>query len=198
MKILFRLNLLVLVFVLSSCDVLNQLSQIQSFSKCEFRLKSVDNIKLAGVKLDNKNTWKDLGFMNIASITSALTRSDFPLEMNINVQVKNPNARQASLNNVDWILILDGVEMTRGTLNKRISVPANGGVGSMPVGIRINLKEVLKNSSGDALIRFGKNLLGMDANPSKITMKVKPRMDVLGVQVEYPGYITLSQSFKAK
>jgi hypothetical protein len=198
MKRLFSLTLISLLLTLSSCEVLNQLNQIQSFTKCEFRLKSVNQVKVAGVRVDNKNSWNELGFMNIAKITTALTKPEIPMDMNLNIEVKNPNNSTASMTQLEWILILDGIEMTKGFLYEKITIPANGGVNTLPLNISLDLRKALKGQSGDALLNFSKNLIGIKGKPSEVTLKVKPQMSVYGVAMEYPGYITLSQSFKAQ
>ncbi|MBI9036106.1 MAG: LEA type 2 family protein [Bacteroidales bacterium] len=186
----------VMSVLLSGCDVLQQVQQIQTFAKCEFKMEKVHQVELAGVNFDQLSNWSDLNFMQLANITSALTRSTVPLEMTIDVLTRNPNPVNASMQKMQWILEVENEEITRGTLNQKVNVAANGGSTTVPIRIQVDLKSVLAGKSGDAILKFAQSMAGVSSDPGKITLKVKPSVDVRGFVIDYPSYISLTKEFK--
>ena len=192
-----RIILIALVSVLlTGCDVLQQVQQIQTFAKCEFKMDKVHRVKMAGINFDQISSWSDLNFMQLANVTTALAKPTFPLDLTIDVVSKNPNPADASLQRMQWILIIEGEEITRGNVNQKVHVGANGGQAVIPVNVSVDLKSVLAGKSGDAILKFAKSIAGASNDPGRVTLKVKPSIDVRGFVIDYPGYITLNKDFK--
>ena len=190
----FIVNLL----LLGGCEILEQAGQVANLVRCEFRLKSVDQLRLAGVNIQQVNSLSDLTFMDAARITAAATGGNLPLNFTLNVETKNPNSTTAGLNRLDWILFIDNIEMVSGTNEQNIQIPANGGTSIIPLTIGINLKEALKGKSGDAIANFGLNLAGAGNKPTRITLKAKPSIMVNGRSIAYPGYLTVENEFTSR
>jgi hypothetical protein len=191
----FKLALLTLIVVVSSCDVVNNLSSMYNFTKCDFRLSTVDNIRLAGVNVQNVTNFSNLSIMDVARITSAYASNQIPLSFNLNVEVKNPNKEKAVMNGMEWIVLIDNIEMTRGQVSNRIEVMPNNQTAIMPLTLSFDLKKVLTGKSADAVANFGMNLAGSGNRPSRITLKAKPSVVVGGVTFPYPDYITIQNDF---
>lgn len=198
-KIIFMLSVVVTAAVFSACDILDQARQVTMLSKCEFRLKTVDQLKLAGVSIQQVKKLTDLNVMDAAKITAAaVSGSSLPLNFTLNVEVKNPNAGTAGLTKLDWILFIDDIQMVSGVNEQRVQIPGNGGTGTIPLAIGVNLKEVLKGKSGDAIANFGLNLAGAGNKPTRITLKAKPTIMVGSQSIAYPGYITIQNEFTSQ
>ena len=183
---------------MSSCEILEQASQVANLTKCEFRLKSVDQLRLAGVDIQQVDQFSDLTFMDAARITAAATGGNLPLNFTLNVEAKNPNSAIAGLNRLDWILLIDDIEMVSGVNEQNIQIAANGGTSTIPLTIGINLKEALKGKSADAIANFGLNLAGAGNKPTRITLKAKPSIMVSGRSIAYPGYLTVENEFTSR
>ena len=196
-KFIFSLFITTLIFM-GGCDILEQAGQMASLAKCEFRLKNVDQLRLAGVNIQQVNKLSDLNFMDAARITAAATSGNLPLNFTLNVETKNPNTSIAGLNRLDWILLIDDIEMVSGVNEQNIQIPANGGTSNIPLTIGINLKEALKGKSADAIANFGLNLAGAGDKPSRITLKARPSITVGGRSIAYPGYITVENNFTSR
>jgi len=196
MKKAISTALILIIAIFTSCSVLHQTSEIAAFTKCEFRIESARNMKLAGVNIQDKHFMSDLSIMEAAKIAGVLAGGTLPLTFDLNVQVKNPNPGLAAMNRLDWILIIDDIEMTRGILNQRIEIPANT-VTSFPVAMSLDLMKSLNGKSGDALINFALNLAGTGSRPTRIKLKAKPTIMIGTTPIEYPGYITIRQDFGA-
>ncbi len=191
----FKSALLVLMIIVSSCDVVKDISGMYNFAKCDYRLSSVNNVRLAGVNVQNVNNLSALSIMDAARITTAIALNQLPLSFDLNVEVKNPNKEKAVMNGMEWILLIDNIEMTRGNLNHRIEVLPNNQSAMMPLTLSFDLKKVLTGKSADAVANFGMNLSGQGNKPSRIALKAKPSVVVGGITIPYPDYITIQNEF---
>jgi len=193
----FKPTLLIvfLIIGLAGCDVLEQASEATRLSKCEFRIHSVRDLDLAGIDIQNMDSYTDLGLFEAGKLTAAVLQGYVPLKFTLNVQSKNPNDKLAALNKLDWILHVDDIEMTRGVLNERIEIAPNGGQTMIPLSISVDLLEILSGDSGEAVKNFGFNLAGTGDKPTRIMIKLKPTVYVSGQPIEYPGYIKVKTKF---
>ena len=197
MRKINNIAILLVTLILSSCSVFQQTSEIATFARCDFRIESARNIQLAGVNIQDKSSLSDLSFMEMTKIGTVLAGGTLPLNFDLNVQVRNPNPGMAAMNKLDWILIIDDIEMTRGILNERVEIPASNVV-TVPVDMNFDLMKSLNGKSGDALINFAMNLAGQGNRPTRIKLKAKPSIMAGSKPIEYPGYITIKQDFGAQ
>jgi hypothetical protein len=173
---------------------MQQTSEMKNFSKCDFRLESVTNMQLAGVIIQDAASMADLGIMDYAKISSTLASGTLPLIFDLNVQARNPNSGTAAMNKLDWILLIDDVEMTRGILNQRVEILPNT-ISTFPLAMKFDLVKALSGESGNALLNFAFNLSGSGEKPTHITLKAKPTIYVGSTPLEYPGYVRITQEF---
>lgn len=201
MKSRFRFLTVFLVagMIFTACDVLNQVQQMATLAKCEFRLSSVDQLRLAGVNIQQVKQLSDLKVMDAAKITTAaISGGSLPLNFTLNVEAKNPNSAIAGLNRLEWTLLIDDIEMVSGVNDNRVQIPANGGTAVIPLTIGVDLKQALKGKSADAIANFGLNLAGAGNKPTRITLKAKPYISVGSQTIAYPGYLTVQNEFTSK
>jgi len=194
-KTIFYLT--ILLVLLSSCGLRKQISEMQNFAKCEFRLKTIEDINVANVNVQKVKSISDLNFMDAALITASLAKGTLPLSLTLNVEAKNPNTSQAAMNKMEWILLIDKTEIVEGVLNERIVIPPSGGSSIIPLHIKTDLSAVLKKS-GSELLGYGFGLTGSDNTSTRITLKVKPTIMIGKVPITYPGYISVSKEFTSK
>jgi len=191
----FILFALVFAFAIVSCK---QLQELTNLTKCDFRLKTVDNIQLAGVNVQNIKNVNQISIIDVAKLTTAFLSKNLPLSFNLNVEARNPNPKQAAMTALDWILLIDDIEMTRGIINQRYAVPANGGITTIPMNMNFNLFQVLNGRAKDAMINFSLNLSGQGNAPTRIALKAKPTIMLGNYPLQYPGYITVRNTFTSK
>jgi hypothetical protein len=87
--------------------------------------------------------------------------------------------------------------MATGTLNKRVEIPANGGITIIPLQLGTDLLEIMKGESRQALVNFGLNLADAGNRPTRVSIKVKPTILIGAVEIEYPGYYKLDYEFSS-
>ena len=118
-----------------------------------------------------------------------------PFSLKLNFEAKNPNSSTAGLNKLEWILFIDDIQMTSGSVDKAFSIPPNNGTAVVPIQVGIDLKQVLKGKSLDAIINFGFNLAGVGNKPTRIKAKLKPTIMIGNYPLTYPGYISVNNEF---
>jgi hypothetical protein len=186
---------LFILLTITSCDVVKQVQQAANFVNCNFSLKDIQDIRLAGISVQNKKGAADLNIGEAAQLGASLLGRTFPLTFNLNVEAKNPNKLAAGLNRIEWILFIDDIEMVRGSNEETINIPANEST-VFPLKMEVDLKKVLTGKSGQALLNFGLNLAGKNGEPTRIKLKAKPSIMVGNHLIAYPGYITITEAIK--
>lgn len=182
----------IVILILTSCSAFKELI---SFTRCEFRMKDIQRIRLAGVNLQGKTSIGDFKISDMAVFTRYALGNTLPLDMVLQIEAKNPNRQPAALNKVEWIAYLDDLEMMTGIVNERIVIPPDNGTGIIPLHIQLDMKRVLKSSSANAIANLALNMMNIGEKESRLTVKIKPTILIGSVTLDYPGYIRVTKSF---
>jgi LEA14-like dessication related protein len=185
---------IIIVIILTSCSAIKELI---SFSRCEFRIKNIDRIRLAGVNIEGKSSINDFKITDLAMFTQHTLRGTLPLDMVLNIEARNPNQQSAAINRVEWIAYIDDQEMMTGYVDERIVIPAKNGTGIIPLQIRFDMTKILKSSTGNAIANLALNLMNTGERESQFSVKIKPTILVGSFEFEYPGYFTISKEFRS-
>ena len=181
--------------IFSSCDVLQQLAGAYNFTQCEYEYNSISGLTLSGVNVQNVTSLTSLNPLTMANLLASFSgNSPLPLQFTLNLNVKNPNLTAASLSGLQYILEIDGVQMTEGMLNKAVSI-ASGESTVVPVLLSFDLKEVLSGQSAEAVKNFAFNFVGLGSAESNVTMKLRPSMMIGNQNVTSPTYIPVSFTY---
>jgi len=180
------------VFLISGCATISSLA---SLANCEYRMQSITKTQLAGIDIQNASGLKSLNLLSVGKLTRAYLEEDLPLNFQLNVEARNPNSQTASLNEFDWILLIDDIEMVRGSHQKAVNIPANDGTIIIPLDISFNLFDALRNESKDALLNFAFNLADASNTPTRVDLKIKPTVYINQVPLTYPDYFKVGTSF---
>lgn len=186
--------LIVLIFAtaLMSCDSL-QKGLISSYNmvNCEYSYKSISGLSISGINVSN-----GLSLTAIPKITSILsgTATSIPMDFTLNLNVKNPNQSEALMNGLQYIISIDDIQFTTGSINKTLSI-ASGQTQTLPLSIGFDLATMMKGGSKDAVVEIAKNFAGIGSKKSNVTIKLKPSFNVGNSLVTSPIYIPVSFSF---
>lgn len=187
-----KLLLLTIIIFFASC---RQVKELITLTKCDFRLATVENINMAGISVQKFKSFTDLSIMDGANLIASVAKGTLPLSLTLNVEARNPNTKPAALNKLDWILLIDDIDVASGTTTKRVEIPPSNGTGIFPVQITTDLFKVLSGQSGKNMINFGLNLAGYGNRPTRIALKAKPTIMIGNSAVEYPGFITIKNEY---
>jgi LEA14-like dessication related protein len=196
-KNISRLSIFIAVILLAAIaeNSCNFLKEIATLGKCEFRVTTLEDPEIAGVDVSQIRSFNDLNLVEMGIISASILKGDLPLSFTLNVEVRNPNPAMAAMNRLEYLAFIDDVEVARGQLDRRIEIPANGGVSIVPLRLGTNLIDILKKDSRQALVNFGLNLADAGNRPTRVSIKVKPTILVGAMEINYPGYFTVKHDF---
>lgn len=188
-----RFLAIMLVFAtLVGCDSVQQgLKSTYNMINCEYNYKSISGLSVAGINASN-----GLSLTNIAKVTSLLsgTATSIPLNFNLNLDVKNPNQSAAMLHGMQYILSIDGIQFTTGSINQSLNIGA-GQSQTLPISIGVDLASLMKSNSKDAVVDIAKNFLGIGSKKSDVSLQLKPTFMIGNTPISSPMYIPVSFSF---
>lgn len=186
------LTLFVIAAVLMSCDTVQKsLSSTYNMINCEYNYKSISGLTVSGMNLSN-----GLSVTSIPKITSILSgsASSIPLNFTLNLDVKNPNESAAALNGMQYIISIDDIQFTTGSVNQALNIEA-GQSQTLPLTIGVDLATLMKNNSKDAVVDIAKNFIGIGSKKSNVKVQLKPTFMIGSLPVTSPTYIPVSFSF---
>lgn len=195
-KLLLLLLLLSFSLIQFSCtgayDALTNLHRLQ------FKLGSVDNFDLAGIKIKSIRSISDFGAIDALKLTSAFARGEFPASFTLNVLAKNPNdgtggtkSTSAILKSLSWRLFLDNKETINGNIPNTIEIPGVGQATTIPVVMSLDLLKFFKDQGYENVINLALALGGYSGSSSRVTLKATPTVDTFLGPITYPGEITI-------
>ncbi|MBU0487786.1 MAG: hypothetical protein KKA07_18400 [Bacteroidetes bacterium] len=170
-------------------------TNIGSLLMCHFRYEGIEDVKLSGINISKVKRASDLGFTDLAFITSSYLSGKMPLEFIVKIEVENPNEDEAVVDRIDWFLEMNSVVMARGFTEDALEVPGNNGKQFVPLKVVTNLMEVFSGESREALINLAFSIVGADRDPTILTFKLKPTVTINGKEISSKEYFEISNSF---
>jgi hypothetical protein len=183
-----------IVLLTGGCSVL---SELNSFTKCEFSFRSVQDPRLSGIEIADKRTFSDFSFKEGQEITISVLKGSLPFEIIANVEVRNPGPSMAAVSSIQWIAFIDDMEAAQGMVNDRVEVSPNGGRAIVPVFIQTDIIDFLEGSNPQTMLNFILNLLNAGDQPTRVTLKIKPSIMIGQQTIAYPRFFTLTEEFSS-
>ena len=188
-KIIFTI-LISSCLLFTSCKVFNQIKEVANLANCEYTLKNVSNLSVAGVNLQ-KVAKQGISMSDISKLASAFISKDVPLTMNVNVNVANPTAQNAALTAMHWVMEIENTEFASGVNNKVYQIKAGKNT-IIPLAVKTDVYSVFSERGLESLKSFVKSFSG-DGTSSQVKLKVKPSLNVAGIEFTSPTYIKLEK-----
>lgn len=194
MKRVFFVCTTALFFILSGCNVAKDLGGAYNMIQCKYDFNSISKLNLAGMDLSN-----GISAANILKLTSILTgnTSSIPVNFTLNLDVANEKESAALLHGLQYILSIDGIQFTTGSLNQSLNIPG-GSKQLLPVVMGFDIGTLLKGDTKDAVQNIVKNLVGVNNEKSNINLQIKPTFMIGGYPVTSPVYIPINFAFGGK
>jgi LEA14-like dessication related protein len=190
--VLFRIFVLYSLSALVSCAYLQELTALKD---CEFRLGTLENPLLAGVDISKVFSAKDFSIDQTGKLSRSILQGTLPLSFILNVDVKNPNPKNASLNRLEYLAFIDDTQIASGSMEEHVVIPAGGGIATIPVKVQTDVMDLLKKEPMNTVLNYALNLADNGKRPVRVSIKIKPWIQIGSVDREYPGYITINQDF---
>lgn len=180
--------------LLSSCDVLlsvlNQAASVANLTNCDFSLKNVSNVSVAGVNVKNL-TQGNLTATDVVKLVAAYQSKKVPLAMDVNVDIKNPTTTEAAMTALDWILAIDGKDMANGVNSRSYTIKPSTTT-TVPLGVNTDLGQLFSKEGLESLKTFASSFTN-EGISSKVGLRVKPSMNVGTQTIAFPNYIKLEK-----
>ena len=178
----------------TACDILqstlDQAASLANLANCEYSLKNVSDLQIAGVNVKNL-TNGNINASDVLKLTSALVSKKVPMDMNVNIDIKNPTERSAALTAMDWILDIDNSQFAQGNSNKNYTITQKKTT-TVPLGVNTDLYSMFSKDGITSL----KNFVGSfknDGTSSKVGLRIKPSLNVGTYVVPMPNYIKVEK-----
>jgi hypothetical protein len=183
------------LIILSSCSVLNTLTNLQ---KLKFKLNSVSDFKVSGIPLSGKSSITDFSFADALKVKNLLTGTSFPVQFILNVEAYNPNdgtaspmKAEATISSMQWRLFIDDVQTIAGNVSTPLTVPANGQSIIIPLTMDLDLYKFFSNKGLNQLLELAFAIGGVHSNLSHIKLEVQPTVKTNFGPITYPSWITV-------
>jgi LEA14-like dessication related protein len=184
--------------VLQSCGVNRQAQQIKALEKCTYRITSADNISLAGANVKNLLDGQNINLSSLPGLALGLLRRDIPLRAKLNLEIKNPTSNAAAINEFEYKILINKVELVNGFVNQSVNVDA-GQSTVVPIDMVANLYPFISDGKVmDQITDFLKSSKGGPEKKGILTLKIKPSFKVGGALIKYPGFITIDKEISSK
>ncbi len=182
-----------------SCSVLKDISQsLNDMQRLKFRLESVDGFRLSGIALKEKTSLKSFDLTDGLKLSRSFVEKSFPAEFILNVEAKNPNdgtkgtrASTALLQALEWRLLIDDVPTVTGNIDKPVEIPATGSTTIVPLRVSIDLYKFFGDKGYESAVNLALAIGGASGSTARLKLDVKPTVKIAGVEIPYPGRITV-------
>ncbi|MBQ2511113.1 MAG: LEA type 2 family protein [Bacteroidales bacterium] len=184
----------IVIVALASCSVVNdladQVKSVANLRNCEFSLKKVSGVAVAGVDVKSLTQGR-LSAGDVIKLVAAYKSGKVPLEMDVNVGVKNPTSQKASMTAMDWILAIDGKDVAGGASRRSHTIKAKSTT-TVPLPVNTDLGKLFSKEGVESLKKFASSF-SSEGTSSKVGLRVKPSLSVGSTQVPFPNYIKLEK-----
>ena len=183
------------MLLLSGCNILQTgLSNAYNLANCDYKYRSISNLTISDINLS-----QGLSPLLIPRVLSILSgnASSIPLNFTLNIDVNNPNPGAAAFQSLLYIISIDDIRFTSGNFNQPFHVDS-GETKVLPMGIGVDIMELMNNNSKSSVENILKNFLGLSDTASKVTVQLKPSFKVGEQTFTSPLYIPVSFTFGGK
>jgi hypothetical protein len=177
-----------------------------NLQRLQFKLGSVNNFTLAGIKIGGARTISDFSVIDAAKLVAAFSSSKFPASFTLNVLAKNPNDgtggtknTSAVLKSLAWRLFLDDKETISGNISNSIEIPGVGQETTIPIVMSLDMYKFFKDQGYESILNLALALGGVSGSSARIKLKATPTVDTFLGPITYPGELTIvDKEFRSK
>lgn len=190
-KLLYLFFIQTALIFITSCGLIKQGVELQTFSSCNFSFQKVDVISVAGVNVAEAKKLSDLSMNDYLLLAKKAFGKDLPSQLKFTINTYNPGTKRAYVNGMDWELYLKGELYSSGTLNTPIEVLPHQKT-TFDVISTFNLFEIIHSKSLPELLQVivtkdkSINLSDLDA-----FLRVKPWYNSGSTVKKFPTFIKI-------
>lgn len=180
------------------CGVNKQAQQIKALEKCKYRVISATNLAVAGADVKGLMSGQRINLASLPGLAFGLLRKDVPLHATLNMEITNPSGNEAAINEFEYKVLINQVELATGFVNRQVNVAPGQSV-VVPVEVNANIYQFISNAKVMSEISdFLRGGAGANERKGLVTLKVRPSIMIGGAVIKYPGFISIDKEFSSK
>lgn len=184
-SLVIALGMVVLTF--SGCTAFREVANLRNV---DFRIDRVSQGQLAGVNIENIESYRDLSASDIARLSASLADQEMPLSFVLHLEATNPseNETNARLTEMDWTLLLEDKETVSGTFDREI-VLKPGDPQDVPIDIELDLIRFFDDNLR-GLVELA-SAVGGEGPPQNLKVQVQPTIQTPLGPIRYSSPVTV-------
>lgn len=177
------------------------LQNISTMKQVQFRIGSLSGVSIGGVNVSGKSKVTDFSVSETIALANRVASKSLPLSLTVNLEAKNPNESVqgngismngiATLQSLEWRLLIDGVPTISGIVQGPITLPAGGETVMIPITTEFNLFSVFEERGYAGMAKLAFALANPGSSNVKVTVDAKPVIETFLGNMNYPGRITI-------
>lgn len=177
------------------------LQNISTMKQVQFRIGSVSGVSIGGVNVSGKSKVTDFSVSETIALANRVASKTLPLSLTVNLEARNPNESVqsngvsmnglATLQSLEWRLLIDGVPTISGIVQGPITLPAGGETVMIPITTEFNLFSVFEERGYAGMAKLAFALANPGSSNVKVTVDAKPVIETFLGNMNYPGRITI-------
>lgn len=186
-----------IIVLFTGCGINQQAQQIKALENCTYKITGVQQVSVAGTDLRKLINQQDFNIGSLPGVALGLLRKDIPLRADLNLEITNPVAKLAAINQFEYKILINNTELANGLIDKAISIGQGQSV-TVPVQITSNIYSLITNGNVFNDIMKVAQKGNADDKLGLLTIKIKPTIMVGSTAIKYPGYITINKDISRK
>lgn len=181
--------LLVVAVVVSACSLM----QAIALKDCRYTYAKMTDVSFLGMTSADMLTLTGPARLAVG----LLGKSDAPLDFTIHLNVYNPNQTTAAMEALYYRVLLDSVQVTEGSMKESFMV-VGGATEDLPIKLSVDMKALLRSDNRPVITRAIKNIIGLNADPTNVTVLLKPTVRMGSSLVTSPVFIPVNFTYTGK
>lgn len=172
---------------MAGCQLLREVTNLRNV---DFQIDRVSDVRLAGIQLDQKQSYEDLNAREVLELSRGIARGELSFQGTIHVQASNPEQNpQARLMEMDWTLLLEDRETISGSFSDVTTIPS-GASETVRVPVELDLLQFFGENLRD-LIDMSLSAAGRGGDAKTIALEASPTIETRLGPIRYPEPITI-------
>lgn len=187
--------LLSLTVAYQSCSTVKQVSEMSRLNSCEFSFEGIRSLRLAGIDLGDGTSAGGIQGGQLMQLVNAMFQKNIPISLDVMMKVDNPNNKAATVSRMDYIILLEGMELLNGETKTQYTIGPNSSE-VLPLPLQTELFTALAAQNREDITRLINKFTGKDQEPMEVTVRIKPYINIGLTSLPYPGYLTFTQKIQ--
>ena len=187
------------ILVLSVCSILasagcTTLRETAALNDVKFSFDRVTNVRVAGVTVDGKDSYTDVGVTDVAKLTAAVLGQNVPTNLVVHVKAENPssNSVTARMIQLGWTFFVEDRKVLDGKLDSTYAF-APGQPVDVRVPITFDAYDLYEHNAED-LFELGLALADVGGYEKEVRLDLVPTVNTDLGPITYPSPITVKRT----